>query len=254
MKAVILAGGLGSRLSEETSLKPKPMVEIGGRPIIWHIMKTYSKHGINQFIVCCGYKGYVLKEYFVNYARHNSDIRVDLSSGSVTTLRPGSEPWQVTLVDTGEETMTGGRLKRIAKHFERNETFCATYGDGVSDVNITESVSFHRRHGKFATVTAVQPPGRFGSLRLESDYVQSMVEKPAGDGGWINAGFFVLNQKVFEYIDGDETIWEREPLEKLANARQLIAYKHTGFWQGMDTVRDLKHLNKLWATGEAPWM
>lgn len=254
MKAVILAGGLGTRLSEETYLKPKPMVEVGNRPIIWHIMKMYEAHAITDFIVCCGYRGYVLKEYFANYALHNSDVRVDLSVGAVTALRTAAEPWTVTLVDTGDVTMTGGRLKRI-QNLLKGETFCMTYGDGLSDVNITRSIDFHKRHAKLATVTAVQPPGRFGALRLDdNDCVESMVEKPAGDGGWVSAGFFVLQPGVLNYIADDSTIWEKDPLEQLSKNDQLMAFKHSGFWQPMDTLRDLQLLNNLWSSGNPPWV
>ena len=252
MKAVILAGGLGTRISEETTLKPKPMVEIGGKPILWHIMKTYSFHGINDFIICCGYKGYVIKEYFANYFLHMSDVTFDMSNNKMEVHQNNAEPWRVTLVDTGEQTMTGGRLARVREYLD-GEDFCFTYGDGVSDVNIGELVAFHKKNNLKATLTAVQPPGRFGSLNLDGDRITGFQEKPVGDGGWINGGFFVCSPDVLNYIDGDETTWERQPLEKLAAERKLAAYFHKGFWQPMDTLRDKMHLEELWAANKAPW-
>lgn len=252
MKAVILAGGLGSRLSEETQVKPKPMVEIGGKPILWHIMKIYSAHGINDFVVCLGYKGYLIKEYFANYTLHSADVTFDLARRSMEFHNNGCEPWTVTLVDTGEATMTGGRLRRVAKYV-KDDTFCMTYGDGVSDVNIGRLIEFHRTNKVLATVTAVQPPGRFGALSLSQDKVDAFVEKPVGDGGWINAGYFVLEPKVLEFVDHDQSVWETEPLEKLAKSGQLGAFKHSGFWQAMDTLRDCKQLNSLWESEHAPW-
>lgn len=253
MKAVILAGGLGTRISEETQSKPKPMVEIGGKPILWHIMKTYAAHGITDFIVCCGYKGYVIKEYFANYFLHTSDVTIDLARNKIDVHQQYSEPWRVTLIDTGEQTMTGGRLKRVARYLGADEPFCFTYGDGVSDVNISELVAFHQQHGKLATVTAVQPPGRFGAMELEGQYITQFREKPQGDGSWINGGFFVLSPKVVQRIAGDDTIWEREPMQTLATDGQFAAYQHTGYWQPMDTLRDMNVLNELWASGKAPW-
>lgn len=254
MKAVILAGGLGTRISEETSTRPKPMIEIGGKPILWHILKTYSHHGINDFIICCGYKGYVIKEYFANYFLHMSDVTFDMSKNSMEVHQRNAEPWRVTLVDTGEDTMTGGRLKRVAPYLRSEEEFCFTYGDGVSDVNITQLVGFHRTHGLQATLTATYPPGRFGALDIHQDQrVTSFKEKPKGDGGMINGGFFVLSPKVIDLIANDQTIWEREPLERLAESSQLKAYLHEGFWQPMDTLRDKNHLEELWQSGKAPW-
>jgi len=252
MKAVLLAGGLGTRLSEETDLKPKPMVEIGGKPLLWHIMKIYSAHGINDFIVCCGYKGYIIKEYFANYFLHMSDVTFDLSSNSMEVHKRQAEPWRVTLVDTGEQTMTGGRLKRVMPYLG-DEDFCFTYGDGVGDVDITRLLAFHKAQGKLATLTAVQPPGRFGTLHLEGEMIQHFQEKPDGDGAWINGGFFVLSPRVIDYIDGDATFWEREPMERLAAAGQFAAYRHAGFWQPMDTLRDKVHLEQLWRSHAAPW-
>jgi len=253
MKVVILAGGFGTRLSEETELKPKPMIEIGGRPILWHIMKLYSHFGFNDFVICLGYKGYVIKEYFLNYFVHMSDITVDLSCGSTEIHNTYSDPWKVTLVDTGLITMTGGRIKRV-KEYINNETFMMTYGDGVGDVDIRALLDFHKKHGKLATVTAVQPSGRFGSLSIENDgTVGSFIEKPAGDGSWINGGFFVLEPQVMEYISNDETVWEREPLENLAKDSKLTAYRHSGFWKPMDTLRDKNELEKLWTSNRAPW-
>jgi glucose-1-phosphate cytidylyltransferase len=253
MKAVILAGGLGTRISEESHLKPKPMIEIGGKPILWHIMKIYAAHGINDFVVCCGYKGYVIKEYFANYFLHLSDVTFDMSTNRMEVHQNSAEPWRVTLVDTGEETMTGGRLKRVRAYLDAQEDFCFTYGDGVSDVDITALIRHHREQGVLATLTAVQPPGRFGALHLENDRVGSFREKPEGDGGWINGGFFVLSPKVLGLIDGDRTVWEREPMEHLAKDGQLSAFLHSGFWQPMDTLRDKNHLEELWASGKAPW-
>ncbi len=253
MKVVILAGGFGTRLSEETHLKPKPMVEIGGKPILWHIMKVYSAYGFNDFIICLGYKGYVIKEYFANYFLHMADVTIDLKNNKIEVHSAKAEPWRVTLVDTGLNTMTGGRIKRIQK-FIGDETFMLTYGDGVGDIDIKTLVEFHKKHGQYATVTAVQPSGRFGALELdEKDNVLSFREKPRGDGAWINGGFFVLEPAVFDYIEGDETVWEREPLENLAKDGQLVAYKHRGFWKCMDTLRDKNELEKLWQSGNPPW-
>jgi len=252
MKAVILAGGLGTRLSEETQIKPKPMVEIGGKPILWHIMKIYSHYGVNDFIVCLGYKGYVIKEYFANYFLHSSDVTFDLVENRMETHRRTGEPWRVTLIDTGESTQTGGRLKRVRSYLG-DEDFCFTYGDGLSDVRVDRLIESHRSHGTLATVTAVQPPGRWGMLETTGRRVVGFREKPAGDGGWVNGGFFVLSPKVIDYIDGDETVWERTPLERLAEERQLSAYAHDGFWQPMDHLRDKHHLETLWASGKAPW-
>ncbi|WP_192244070.1 glucose-1-phosphate cytidylyltransferase [Mesorhizobium silamurunense] len=252
MKAVILAGGLGTRLAEETSIRPKPLVEIGGRPILWHIMKCYSAHGINEFIVCCGYKGYMIKEYFANYFLHMCDVTFDIPNNQMTTHQSRAEDWKVTLIDTGDETMTGGRLRRV-RQFIGEETFCFTYGDGVGDVDITATVEFHRRHGKLATLTAAAPPGRFGALNLDGHDVRSFQEKPKADGGVINAGFFVLEPQVIDRISGDATVWEREPLETLASDGQLAAWRHEGFWQPMDTLRDRNQLEALWASGKAPW-
>jgi len=253
MKAVILAGGRGTRLAEETSIRPKPMVEIGGRPILWHIMKVYAAHGVTDFVICLGYKGWLIKEYFLNYRLHSSDIRVDLGSGAVEVLRPAAEPWRITLVDTGEDTMTGGRLKRVAPHLEGERAFCMTYGDGVGDVNIRALIDFHLSHGKDATVTAVTPPGRFGALSRTGKQVDAFMEKPPGDGGTINGGFFVLSPRVIDRIAGDATTWEQEPLIGLARDGQLQAFDHRGFWQPMDTLRDREHLERLWAEGRAPW-
>ncbi|WP_296595326.1 glucose-1-phosphate cytidylyltransferase [Phenylobacterium sp.] len=253
MKTVILAGGLGTRISEESHLRPKPMIEIGGRPILWHIMKLYSHHGFNDFVVCLGYKGYVVKEYFANYVLHNADLTVDLSRGAIEYHATNHEPWRVTLVDTGEATMTGGRLKRVAPYLDRDEPFFLTYGDGVSDVDLTALAKFHRAHGKDATITAVAPPGRYGALEIDDGQVERFVEKPPGDNGLINGGFFVLNPGVIERIDGDATVWEQQPLEGLAADGQLMAYRHDGFWAAMDTLRDKNQLEALWASGEAPW-
>jgi len=253
MKAVILAGGLGTRISEETDLKPKPMISIGGMPILWHIMKLYSHHGINEFIVCCGYKGYVIKEYFANYFLHMSDVTFDMSENRMTVHNQKAEPWKVTLVDTGDNTMTGGRLKRVAGYLQDEEIFCLTYGDGLSDVNITELIAFHKAQQVKATVTAVLPPGRFGALDVTGNRVNSFREKPQGDGANVNGGFFVLSTKVIDYISGDKTIWERGPIERLSKEGDLAAYQHGGFWQPMDTLRDKIHLEELWQSGKAPW-
>jgi glucose-1-phosphate cytidylyltransferase len=253
MKAVILAGGLGTRISEETHLKPKPMIEVGGKPILWHILKIYSAYGINDFLICVGYKGYVIKEYFANYFLHMSDVTFDIRNNKMEVHQKHAEPWKVTIVDTGEETMTGGRLKRV-RDYLGDESFCFTYGDGVCDVNIRELVSFHQAHGKEATVTAVQPPGRYGALSIGSDgLVQEFQEKPIGDKSWINGGFFVLKPKVLDRIAGDETFWEREPMEELALESQLAAFEHPGFWRPMDTLRDKVLLEELWNSGKAPW-
>lgn len=254
MKAVILAGGLGTRLSEETHLKPKPMVEIGDKPILWHIMKLYSAHGINEFLICLGYKGYVIKEYFANYHLHTSNVTFDLSNNSCKIHNSYAENWKVTLVDTGDETMTGGRIKRIKDFVKDEEAFCLTYGDGVSDVDITKLIKFHQSHKKLATLTAALPPGRFGALRINNhDAITSFQEKPEGDGNFINAGFFVLSPKVIDYIENDKITWEQEPLQNLAQDQQLMAFKHSGFWQPMDTLRDKNHLENLWASKKAPW-
>jgi glucose-1-phosphate cytidylyltransferase len=254
MKAVILAGGLGTRISEETHLRPKPMIEIGGKPILWHVMKIYSSHGINDFIICCGYKGYIIKEYFANYFLHMSDVTFDMKDNTIKVHEKNAEPWRVTLIDTGENTQTGGRLKRIKPYIEDQESFCFTYGDGLSDVNIGELVDFHKSHGKLATVTAVQPPGRYGALNIsDKSLVTSFSEKPRGDGGSINGGFFVISPKAIDYIEGDSTPWEQKPLEKLANESQLHAYFHYGFWQPMDTLREKNMLEELWQQGSAPW-
>lgn len=252
MKAVILAGGLGTRISEETHLKPKPMIEIGGKPILWHIMKQYSYYGINDFIICCGYKGYVIKEYFANYFLHMSDVTFDMSKNTMEVHHRYVEPWRVTLVDTGEDTLTGGRLKRIREHLD-DEPFCFTYGDGVSDVNIAELIMFHNQHGKPATVTAIQPPGRYGALNLHGNKVKNFQEKPAGDGAWINGGYFVLCPSVIDYIQSDMTSWEGEPLIKLAEEGNLMSFLHHGFWQAMDTLRDKNQLEELWKGGSPPW-
>ncbi|MDO5896972.1 glucose-1-phosphate cytidylyltransferase [Agrobacterium sp. Azo12] len=254
MKAVILAGGLGTRISEETHLKPKPMIEIGGKPIMWHIMKIYSHYGIHDFVICCGYKGYLIKEYFANYFLHMSDVTFDMAQNRMEVHQRHAEPWKVTLVDTGEETMTGGRLKRVAGYLSDEEAFCFTYGDGVSDVNIHDLIAFHNAQGGLATLTAAYPPGRFGALDIHSDNrVITFAEKPKGDGGMINGGFFVLSPKVLDLLEGDSTVWEREPLEELALRGQLSAYQHHGFWQPMDTLRDRTLLEQLWEQGKAPW-
>jgi len=253
VKAVILAGGLGTRISEETDLKPKPMVEIGGKPILWHIMKMYSAHGINDFVICCGYKGYVIKEYFANYFLHMSDITFDMKDNQMIVHNQRSEPWVVTLVDTGIDSMTGGRLARVSEYLKDEEVFCLTYGDGVSDVNISELIAFHKEHGKDATLTAVYPPGRFGALDIIDNQIKQFTEKPKGDGALINGGFFVLSQKVLKRISGDDTVWEQEPLKGLAEDDNLMAYTHEGFWQPMDTLRDKMYLQELWDQGSAPW-
>jgi glucose-1-phosphate cytidylyltransferase len=253
MKAVILAGGLGTRISEETHLKPKPMVEIGGMPILWHVLKIYSAHGINEFVICCGYKGYLIKEYFANYFLHMSDVTFHMELNSMEVHQKKAEPWKVTLVDTGETTMTGGRLKRV-RDYLNDETFCFTYGDGVADVDVTALIEHHRHHGRLATVTAVKPPGRFGVLEMgDGQAVRGFQEKPQGDGFWINGGFFVLEPSVIDRIEGDATLWEQEPLRSLASEGQLTAYQHQGFWQPMDTMRDRVHLEELWAQGVSPW-
>ncbi|MEA2201787.1 MAG: glucose-phosphate cytidylyltransferase [Solirubrobacteraceae bacterium] len=252
MKAVILAGGFGSRLSEETAVRPKPMVEIGGKPMLWHIMKIYAAHGIDDFVICLGYKGYLIKEYFANYYLHTCDVSFDLAKGDMEVHRSETEPWRVTLVDTGDQTMTGGRLKRVLTYVG-DQDFCFTYGDGVADVDITALIKFHREHGRRATVTAVQPPGRFGALDLEDDVVRDFEEKPRGDGAWTNGGFFVLSPEIGGYIDGDDTVWEQEPMRTLAREGQLVSYRHGGFWQAMDTLRDRNHLEQLWSSGGAPW-
>ncbi|GBG38490.1 glucose-1-phosphate cytidylyltransferase [Mycobacterium montefiorense] len=253
MKAVLLAGGFGTRLSEETAIRPKPMVEIGGRPILWHIMKLYSHHGIHDFVVCCGYKGYVIKEYFANYFLHMSDVTFDMSANKMEVHRHHAEPWRVTLVDTGENTLTGGRLKRVGSYIRDDEAFCFTYGDGLSNVNIGASIEFHRQHGRRATVTAVLPPGRYGALKCSGDVVKGFAEKPRGDGGLINGGFFVLSPAVLDYIEGDQTSWEGAPLTRLAADGEMMAFEHSGFWQPMDTLRDKNTLEELWSSGEAPW-
>ena len=253
MKVVILAGGLGTRLSEETVLKPKPMVEVGGMPILWHIMKIYSSYGFNDFIICLGYKGYMVKEYFANYFLHKSDVTIDLSNNSIKIHDSQAEPWKVTLVDTGNDTLTGGRIMRI-KEYVSSETFMVTYGDGVSDVNIDELVKFHKSHGKYCTVTSVQPSGRFGALDIdENNEVKSFIEKPKGDGAWVNGGFFVCEPAIFNYIDGDTTIWEKEPMETIANQGHMFTFKHAGFWRPMDTLKDKHDLNDMWNSNNAPW-
>lgn len=253
LKAVILAGGFGTRLSEETVARPKPMVEIGGFPILWHIMKIYSHWGVNDFVICCGYKGYSIKEYFLNYAAHNSDLTIDLCEGATTIHKNRVEPWKITLVDTGESTMTGGRLGRVRQYVEDEECFFLTYGDGVADINIRATYDLHTRHGKLATLTAVRPPGRFGALEVSGTTIKSFTEKPLGDGGRINGGFFVLSPGVLDLIGADSTIWEQEPLQTLAEQGELQCYVHDGFWQPMDTLRDKHHLEDLWSTGNAPW-
>jgi glucose-1-phosphate cytidylyltransferase len=253
MKAVILAGGLGTRISEETHLKPKPMIEIGGKPILWHVMKVYSAHGVNDFIICCGYKGYLIKEYFANYFLHMSDVTFDMRHNKMEVHQQNAEPWRVTLVDTGDDTMTGGRLKRVAPYLAGEEAFCFTYGDGVGNVDITALIKHHHTQGKLATLTATQPPGRFGALKLNGSRITSFMEKPQGDGNWISGGFFVLSPKVIERIEGDKTIWEHEPMESLASDGEFSAYFHKGFWQPMDTLRDKNLLEELWAAGNAPW-
>ncbi|WP_373989526.1 glucose-1-phosphate cytidylyltransferase [Duganella sp. BuS-21] len=253
MKAVILAGGLGTRLSEETTVKPKPMIEVGGKPVLWHILKSYSAHGINDFVICCGYRGYVIKEFFANYFLHTSDVTFDLQKNSMEVHERFAEPWKVTLVDTGADTLTGGRLKRVRRYVENDEAFCFTYGDGVSDLNIAASIAFHKAHGKLATMTAVQPPGRFGAIDIAGQSITSFKEKPQGDGAWVNGGYFVLSPKVIDYIADDSTTWEKEPMERLAAEGQIDAYRHDGFWQPMDTLRDKMHLEDLWHSGKAPW-
>ena len=253
MQAVILAGGLGSRLGEETSVRPKPMVEIGGKPILWHIMKMFSTHGIDEFIICLGYKGYMIKEYFANYFLHTADVTIDLRDNSMEIHQRWSEPWKITLVETGPATMTGGRLKAIRSYLRPDEPFCFTYGDGVADIDITKLIQFHESHGRRATVTAVAPPGRFGALEMDENLVTAFREKPAGDGGLINGGFFVADPSVLDLIAGPDTIWENEPLERLAASRDLMAFHHQGFWQAMDTLRDKMHLEELWNAGDAPW-
>lgn len=253
MKAVILAGGLGTRISEETHLKPKPMIEIGGKPILWHILKLYSAHGVNDFVICCGYRGYVIKEYFANYFLHMSDVTFDMQTNRMEVHEKKAEPWKVTLVDTGDDTLTGGRLKRVAKHVQDEEAFCFTYGDGLADVDIGKLIAFHKSHGKKATVTAVQPPGRYGAIEKSGDQVTGFIEKPRGDGGLINGGFFVLSPKCIDLIEGDETSWEAQPLTKLATEGEMMAFDHHGFWQPMDTLRDKNYLKELWDAGQAPW-
>ena len=253
MKAVILAGGLGTRISEETHLKPKPMIEIGGKPILWHIMKMYSTHGVNDFVVCCGYKGYVIKEYFANYFLHMSDVTFDMSINRMEVHQQNAEPWKVTLVDTGDETLTGGRLKRVANYLQGEDAFCFTYGDGVSDINISAEIAFHKTHGKLATVTAVQPPGRYGALQISHGEVTGFIEKPRGDGGLINGGFFVLSPRCIDRIANDQSSWEGAPLAGLAADGQLMAFEHAGFWQPMDTLREKNLLEDLWHRGKAPW-
>jgi glucose-1-phosphate cytidylyltransferase len=254
MKSVILAGGYGTRLSEETNLKPKPMVEIGGKPILWHIMKLYSSYGVNDFIICCGYKGYLIKEYFSNYFLHQSDVTFHLNDNSMRVHQNNAEPWKVTLVDTGEKTMTGGRLRRIKDYIQHEKAFCFTYGDGIGDIDISKLINFHKNHGKQATITATRPPGRYGALKFGlNDSVKNFQEKPDGDGSWINGGFFVLNPSVIDLVDDDNSIWEAGPLNALAKNNQLFAYKHNGFWQPMDTLREKNLLNDLWNNGNAPW-
>jgi len=251
MKVVILAGGLGTRISEESHLKPKPMIEIGGKPILWHIMKIYSHHGINEFVICLGYKGYIIKEYFANYFLHMSNVTFDIENNRMEVHERNVEPWRVTLIDTGQDTLTGGRLKRVREYIGNN-TFCLTYGDGVTDLDIGATIRFHRKHGKMATITAIQPPGRYGALNITGDAVNSFQEKPAGDGAWINGGFFVLEPSVLDYIDDDKTSWESQPLQQLAKEGQLMTYRHTGFWQAMDTLRDKTNLEALWGSNP-PW-
>jgi len=253
MKAVILAGGLGTRISEEAHLKPKPMIEIGGKPILWHIMKLYSSHDVHDFVICCGYKGYIIKEYFANYFLHMSDVTFDMQHNQMEVHQRKAEPWRVTLVDTGDETMTGGRLKRVSAYVKDEEAFCFTYGDGVADVDISRQIAFHKNHGKLATVTAVQPPGRYGALQMDGERVAGFTEKPRGDGGLINGGFFVLSPSCLDMIAGDPTSWEGEPLARQSAENQLMAYTHDGFWQPMDTLRDRTHLEELWDSGKAPW-
>jgi glucose-1-phosphate cytidylyltransferase len=253
MKAVILAGGLGTRISEETHVKPKPMIEIGGKPILWHIMKMYGQHGINEFIICCGYKGYLIKEHFANYFLHMSDVTFDMSSNATHIHKRSAEPWKVTLVDTGDSTMTGGRLKRVKDYLKDEKAFCFTYGDGVSDVDISALIEFHQAHQKLATITAVQPPGRYGALEMDGSRVRGFTEKPKGDSSWINGGFFVLSPACIDFIAADDTPWEGEPLSSIAAKGELRAFRHDGFWQPMDTLRDRTQLEELWASGNAPW-
>ena len=253
MKAVILAGGLGTRISEETHLKPKPMIEVGGKPILWHILKMYSAHGVNEFVICCGYKGYVIKEYFANYFLHMSNVTFDMTNNHMEVHQQNAEPWKVTLVDTGDNTLTGGRLKRVEDYVKNEDSFCLTYGDGVSNVDIGASIKFHRQHGKLATVTAVHPPGRFGALERTGDRVTGFVEKPRGDGDLINGGFFILSPKCLELIEGDQSSWEGEPLTNLAKNNEMMSFEHQGFWQPMDTLRDKNFLEDLWTSGKAPW-
>ena len=253
MKVVILAGGLGTRISEETHLKPKPLIEIGGKPILWHIMKIYSAHGVNDFIICCGYKGYLIKEYFANYFLHMSDVTIDMESNEIRVHQKKAEPWKVTLIDTGEDTLTGGRLKRVADYVSDEDLFCFTYGDGLADVDLTAEIEFHRTHGKMATVCAVKPPGRYGALEIEDGNVTGFSEKPPGDGGLINGGYFVLSPKCIELIEGDQSSWEGNALAKLSDMNELIAFEHDGFWLPMDTLREKNHLEELWSSGKAPW-
>lgn len=253
MKAVILAGGLGTRISEETAIKPKPMIEIGGKPILWHIMKIYSAHGINDFIICCGYKGYVIKEFFANYFLHSSDVTFDFKNNNTVIHEERSEPWSVTLVDTGDDSMTGGRLKRVQKYLDADDTFCLTYGDGLSDINISKTIAFHKNHGRYASLLAINPPARFGALNIENDLVTSFKEKPKGQEALVSGGFFVLSKEVFAYLQDDQTIWEQEPLMRLASEGNLKAYCHDGFWHPMDTLRDKTYLEELWSSGQAPW-
>ena len=253
MKAVILAGGLGTRISEETHIKPKPMIEIGGKPILWHIMKNYSAHGVNDFVICCGYKGYIIKEYFANYFLHMSDVTFDMANNQMEVHQQNAEPWRVTLIDTGDDTLTGGRLKRVSDYIKGEEAFCFTYGDGLSDIDISASIKFHQQHGKLATVTSVIPPGRYGALELAGNKVTGFIEKPSGDGGVINGGFFVLSPKCLNFIKSDTTSWEAEPLSRIAISGQLMAFEHKGFWQPMDTLREKNLLESLWASGNAPW-
>ena len=253
MKAVILAGGLGTRISQESHLRPKPLIEIGGRPILWHIMKLHSAHGVNDFVICLGYKGYVIKEYFANYFLHMSDVTFDMADNHMEVHERKAEPWRVTLVDTGDQTLTGGRLKRVRSYLTADEPFCFTYGDGVADIDLSAEIAFHRGHGKMATVCAVQPPGRYGALLRDGDAVHGFQEKPPGDGAWINGGFFVLQPEVLDYIDGDATAWESDPLSRLAEDGELMSFEHRGFWQPLDTLRDKSHLEELWQSGKAPW-
>ena len=253
MKAVILAGGFGTRIAEETHLKPKPMIEIGGKPILWHILKLYSAHGVNDFVICCGYKGYVIKEYFANYFLHMSDVTFDMLNNKMQVHHQNAEPWRVTLVDTGENTLTGGRLKRVSEYISDEEAICFTYGDGLANINISDQIMFHQQHGKLVTITAVQPPGRYGSLELHGDIVHGFTEKPKGDGAYINGGFFILSPKVLDFINGDQTSWESGPLETLASTDEVRAFFHNNFWHAMDTLRDKMYLENLWKSGNAPW-